>query len=358
MKRHQERTSDERGQTLVEFAALLPVLCLLLFGIIQFGVVFHDYLTVTDASRVGARKAAVSRFVGDSGAAAEAAALNAANGLDEDDVTASCEADDWDTAGSDVSCTVTYPYSIDVLGLVVEERHPDERHDRTLGVIMRREHGQAAALTVLFLTVLLASAAAVIDVGSWFREDRDTQRVADAAALAGAQALPESQGTARALAIEYGGKNGGGVAAANVSFSTTALAGDTIKVSVEKPADSFFAKIVGIDSVEVGSTAKARAGVSERGTLGRADRRRREAPVAQLPPDAVVLRRERTRPRSTSRRSGPAHSACSTSMARTAEPAPRSSRNGFSRVTTARCRSDSTTRTPEPSTTHRKSRAQ
>ena len=72
--RHQERTSNERGQTLVEFAALLPVLCLLLFGIIQFGVVFHDYITVTDASRVGARKAAVSRFVGDSGASAEAAA--------------------------------------------------------------------------------------------------------------------------------------------------------------------------------------------------------------------------------------------------------------------------------------------
>jgi hypothetical protein len=126
---------------------------------------------------------------------------------------------------------------------------------------MRREHGQAAALTVLFLTVLLASAAAVIDVGSWFREDRDTQRVADAAALAGAQALPESQGTARALAIEFGGKNGGGVLSANVSFSTTVLAGDTINVNVERPANSFFAKIVGIDSVEVGSTAKARAGV-------------------------------------------------------------------------------------------------
>ncbi len=126
---------------------------------------------------------------------------------------------------------------------------------------MRREHGQAAALTVLFLTVLLASAAAVIDVGSWFREDRDTQRVADAAALAGAQALPESQGTARSLAIEYGGKNGGGVASANVTFSTTVLAGDTIHVNVEKPADSFFAKVVGIDSVQVGSTATARAGV-------------------------------------------------------------------------------------------------
>lgn len=120
MKRHQERTSDERGQTLVEFAALLPVLCLLLFGIIQFGVVFHDYLTVTDASRVGARKAAVSRFVGDTGAGAETAALNAADGLNGPGLTADCTSSDWSTPGSDVRCTVNYPYSINVLGLVVK----------------------------------------------------------------------------------------------------------------------------------------------------------------------------------------------------------------------------------------------
>jgi Flp pilus assembly protein TadG len=118
-KRHQGRASSESGQTLVEFAVMLPVLCLLLFGIIQFGVVFHDYITVTDASRVGARKAAVSRFVGDSGSSAEAAALQAATSLDDDLVTANCDADDWDAAGSDVSCTVTYPYSIEVLGMPV-----------------------------------------------------------------------------------------------------------------------------------------------------------------------------------------------------------------------------------------------
>jgi len=120
VKRHQKRMSDERGQTLVEFAALLPVLCLLLFGIIQFGVVFHDYLTVTDASRVAARKAAVSRHAGDTGAAAETAGLNAADGLNGPGLTADCVSSDWDTAGSDVKCTVTYPYSIDVLGLVVK----------------------------------------------------------------------------------------------------------------------------------------------------------------------------------------------------------------------------------------------
>lgn len=117
--RHREGPSGERGQTLVEFAALLPVLCLLLFGIIQFGVTFHDYLTVTDASRVGARKAAVSRLGGDMGASVEAAALEAATSLDDDLVTATCDSEDWNTPGSDVSCTVTYPYSIDVLGLVV-----------------------------------------------------------------------------------------------------------------------------------------------------------------------------------------------------------------------------------------------
>jgi hypothetical protein len=125
---------------------------------------------------------------------------------------------------------------------------------------MRREHGQAAALTVLFMTVLLLSAAAVIDVGSWFREDRDTQRVADAAALAGAQALPENQATALALALQYGDKNGGGVLASDVTFSTTVLPGDTISVDVDRPAGTFFSKIVGLDSVEVGSTAKARTG--------------------------------------------------------------------------------------------------
>lgn len=126
---------------------------------------------------------------------------------------------------------------------------------------MRREHGQAAALTVLFMTVLLLSAAAVIDVGFWFREDRDTQRIADAAALAGAQALPENQGTAQALALQYGDKNGGGVLPSNVTFSSTVLQGDTIRVKVERPAGTFFSKIIGLESVQVGSVAKARAGV-------------------------------------------------------------------------------------------------
>jgi Flp pilus assembly protein TadG len=51
----------ENGQTFVEFAIVLPILALLLFGIVQFGVAFHDYISLTDAARVGARAAAVNR---------------------------------------------------------------------------------------------------------------------------------------------------------------------------------------------------------------------------------------------------------------------------------------------------------
>ena len=46
---------------MVEFALVLLPLCLVLFGITQFGLAFHHYLKVTDAARVGARAAAVSR---------------------------------------------------------------------------------------------------------------------------------------------------------------------------------------------------------------------------------------------------------------------------------------------------------
>jgi len=49
----------DSGQTLVEFALVLPLLLLLLFGIVEFGRIFHAKLVVTSAAREGARKAVV-----------------------------------------------------------------------------------------------------------------------------------------------------------------------------------------------------------------------------------------------------------------------------------------------------------
>jgi hypothetical protein len=123
----------------------------------------------------------------------------------------------------------------------------------------RNDCGQAAVLTVVFMTVLLGMAAAVLDVGSWYRADRQLQATVDAAALAGAQALPESTGDADVLAREYADKNGGGIQ--DVSFSTTVIADDTIEITGERAAPGFFAKLFGVDSVQVHASAKARSGV-------------------------------------------------------------------------------------------------
>ncbi len=49
----------EKGQSMVEFALLMPLLCLILLGIIEFGRVFNAYLVITNASREGARIAVV-----------------------------------------------------------------------------------------------------------------------------------------------------------------------------------------------------------------------------------------------------------------------------------------------------------
>jgi len=50
--------SSERGQALVEFAIVLPVFLLLLFGLVEFGFVLNASSTVNYASRVAALLAA------------------------------------------------------------------------------------------------------------------------------------------------------------------------------------------------------------------------------------------------------------------------------------------------------------
>jgi Flp pilus assembly protein TadG len=120
---------------------------------------------------------------------------------------------------------------------------------------LRSERGQAAVLTVLFMVVLLGAVALTLDVGSWFRAQRATQSAADAAALAGAQALPDDLGEAGVLAEEYLEKNDGGEPTITFPSGTSA-----IRVRVERSTPGIFAKVFGIDSVDVAAQATARVG--------------------------------------------------------------------------------------------------
>jgi len=126
--------------------------------------------------------------------------------------------------------------------------------------ILRRDDGQVAVLSVVFLTVLLGMSALVLDVGTWFRADRQAQLTADAAALAAAQELPDKASSAQAVAHSYAAKNGQKDQSVAVQLTSTFTSSDTVKVNVEAPAPGVFAKLLGIDSVTVRATATARSG--------------------------------------------------------------------------------------------------
>lgn len=51
---------DVRGQAMVEFAIVLPLLLILLIAVFEFGRAWNVYHAVTDAARLGARSAVVA----------------------------------------------------------------------------------------------------------------------------------------------------------------------------------------------------------------------------------------------------------------------------------------------------------
>ncbi|MCS7007402.1 MAG: pilus assembly protein [Thermoleophilia bacterium] len=123
---HKER-AREGGQALVEFALVVPLLLLLIMGIIQFGMVFKDYLALVDATRIGGRQASVARSILPEQAriaSVEQSVRRAAVNLDPSKLTISVEVWDpntnqpvWAPAGN-VTVSTTYPFEIDLFGLV------------------------------------------------------------------------------------------------------------------------------------------------------------------------------------------------------------------------------------------------
>lgn len=116
--RPRRRDSRTRGQSMVEFTLILPVLMLMIFGIYQFGQTYSDYIQVTNAARDGGRKALVSRSDANGVNDAIAAAKAATWWLNTSQMTVTVSpAQPWVT-GQTVTVTVTYPYTISLLGFV------------------------------------------------------------------------------------------------------------------------------------------------------------------------------------------------------------------------------------------------
>jgi Flp pilus assembly protein TadG len=109
MQRRQAATSPrDRGAVAVEFALLLPVLLLLIFGIVDFGRAINAQITLTQAAREGARLAALG-YAATGTPSVTSRAQSAAYPLTNVTVavTTACPAD----AGTGVDAVVTVTYT-------------------------------------------------------------------------------------------------------------------------------------------------------------------------------------------------------------------------------------------------------
>lgn len=123
VRRARVRLSRKEGQSLYEFALVLPLLVMMLVGIIKFGILFYDYVVLADAVASGARTLATSRSVGtgtpNACQLAQTAVQTAAYNLNQASLTVptptlasgSCTALAQGTAGT---VTATYPCNLTI----------------------------------------------------------------------------------------------------------------------------------------------------------------------------------------------------------------------------------------------------
>ena len=99
---------------------------------------------------------------------------------------------------------------------------------------------------------LLGVSGMVLDLGNGYAQRRAVQNEADAAAIAGADAIPS--GNTASAAQQMAAKNG----RASDQVTVTITGVDTVTVTVARTAPTFFLKVFGRSSIPVSATAVAR----------------------------------------------------------------------------------------------------
>jgi len=101
--------NKNRGQSLVETALVLPVIILVFLAIVDFGLLFNNYLMVSNASREGARSATLGR----TDAEIRTTVSNVAASLDSARLTVNITPLQASrTSGNPVTVTVQYQYNM------------------------------------------------------------------------------------------------------------------------------------------------------------------------------------------------------------------------------------------------------
>jgi Flp pilus assembly protein TadG len=118
------RSADKgsSGQSLIEFALVLPMLLVLVFGIVEFGNAWRHYQLITNTAREGARIAVLPSSTGATVDSVINDRLNR-SGLDTTKATITKTILDYGDAGYANSAdivTIQYPYDFVFLGPIVD----------------------------------------------------------------------------------------------------------------------------------------------------------------------------------------------------------------------------------------------
>ncbi len=117
------RQKDDRGAAAVEFALVLPILILIVFGIIEFGIAFAQQLSLNSGARQGARLGVVGdKTCGQVATAAKTAATSI--GITDTNISVASGVGGGGCSGGQKPCsgnrgepfavTLSYPGSIDI----------------------------------------------------------------------------------------------------------------------------------------------------------------------------------------------------------------------------------------------------
>ena len=113
-----QRGRRQQGAELVEFAFVLPLLLFLIAGIIDFGFLFQGYEVITNAAREGARVGVLPGYA-DADIQSRVASYVTTSGLTGTATATVAHRSVPTGTGPNVSVvdvTVTYPYTMSVLG--------------------------------------------------------------------------------------------------------------------------------------------------------------------------------------------------------------------------------------------------
>jgi len=161
-------------------------------------------------------------------------------------------------------------------------RHSPIRHSftrrlyrRFIASLVSDERGATAAFVAVGMIMLLAMVALAVDLGLLLGARTDSQRVADAAALAGAASfitLPDDADRPRQWAIEYAAKNTvlGTPSTVLPEDVDVLMAEQKVRVRVRNITErgnairTIFARVLGWDEVNVGTVAAAEASTAKK----------------------------------------------------------------------------------------------